>query len=233
MARTAGGRPSDREAPRLTLARLFWIFLLGAVLGSLLETLFMYITRGRLYNRSSLLWGQFSLVWGLGALLFTLVLRPLARRGSWAVFLSGSVLGTVFELVCSWFMQLCFGVIFWDYSHLPLSIGGRINLFFSLYWGVAATAWTMWLLPALCALLDKIPARALNWTAAVLAVFLAADILLTGLALLRLDQRQAGLPPATGLGAYLDRRWDDQALFARFPYMRYLEVYAREHPNFW
>lgn len=220
-------------AVKLTPARLFWLGLVGAVMGVLVETVFMLLTRGELYNRSSLLWGQVSLVWGGGAVVFTLLLRRHAQRGGWAVFLAGAFWGTVFEFTCSVLLEVCFGVIFWDYSHLPLSIGGRINLLFSCYWGAAATVWTMWLLPWLSALLDKIPVRVLNWSAAVVCALLATDALVTAFALLRLDQRQAGLPPQNGLDRFFDRHFDDRRLFERFRYMRYMEDYYREHPNFW
>ena len=217
----------------LTPARLFWLGLMGAVIGALVETLFMLLTRGQLYNRSSLLWGQVSLVWGAGAVVFTLVLRRYIQKGGWAVFLAGAFWGTVCELCCSLGLEYCFGVIFWDYSHLPLSLGGRINLFFSCYWGAAATVWTLWILPWLSAFLDKFPARALHWGAALVALLLAFDVAATCLALLRLGTRQAGLPPQNGLEQYFDVHWNDQRLAERFRHMRYMEDSYREHPDFW
>lgn len=224
---------SSPAAVKLSPVRLFWLGILGAMLGALAETVFMFLTRGQLYNRSSLLFGQFSLVWGVGAVLFTLVLRRHIRQGVWAVFLAGAFWGTVFELVCSWLLELCFGVIFWDYSHLSLSIGGRINLVFSCFWGIAATVWTLWLLPWLGALLDRVPPRVLHWATAVMALFLALDIIATCLALLRLDARQSAVAPRNALELFFDRHWSDQRLFARFPNMRHMEGYYREHPNFW
>ena len=226
-------RPKDAAAVKVTPMRLLWLGVIGSVLGSLAETVFMLLTRGHLYNRSSLLWGQFSLVWGAGAVLFTLVLRRYAQRGVWAVFLGGAFWGTVFELACSCLLELCFGVIYWDYSHLPLSIGGRINLFFSCFWGAAATVWIFWLLPWLSALLDRIPAQVLRWATVFLLAFLLLDITATCLALLRLDARQHGAEARNALERLLDQHWSDQRLFDRFPNMRYMENYYLEHPNFW
>ncbi len=226
-------RTAEAAAVKLTPLRLFWLGVIGAVLGALAETAFMFLTRGHYYNRSSLLWGQFSLVWGAGAILFTLVLQRYVQRGTWAVFLAGAFWGTVFELICSWGLELCFGVIFWDYSHLPLSIGGRINLVFSCFWGAAATVWTLWLLPWLNGLLDRVPVRALRWATVFLLAFLLVDVAATCLALLRLDARQNGVAARTALDRLLDRRWGDQRLFDHFPNMRYMEKYYLEHPNFW
>ena len=45
--------------------KLFWLFLIGAVLGDFTETIFCRLTAGVWMSRSSLVWGPFSIVWGL------------------------------------------------------------------------------------------------------------------------------------------------------------------------
>ena len=55
--------------------KLFWLFLIGAFVGDLIETVFVWGTSGVLMSRSSLLYGPFSVVWGLGAAILTVVLR--------------------------------------------------------------------------------------------------------------------------------------------------------------
>ena len=44
--------------------KLFWLFLIGAVLGDFTETIFCRLTAGVWMSRSSLVWGPFSIVWG-------------------------------------------------------------------------------------------------------------------------------------------------------------------------
>ncbi|MGN0968629.1 MAG: hypothetical protein ACI4O3_05105, partial [Oscillospiraceae bacterium] len=68
-------RAAARAVPvRPDLYWLFWAFLCASVLGVIIETGFMLLTRGALMNRSGVLYGPFSLVWGAGAVLFTLLL---------------------------------------------------------------------------------------------------------------------------------------------------------------
>ena len=49
----------------------FWIFMIAAFLGDILETIFCYALTGEIMCRSSFLFGHFSAVWGAGAVLLT------------------------------------------------------------------------------------------------------------------------------------------------------------------
>ena len=72
--------------------------------------------------------GPFSMVWGLGILLATVLLRRFQDRPVWQIFLLGTVVGAVFEYVCSVATEMAFGMIFWDYLEFQFNIGGRINI---------------------------------------------------------------------------------------------------------
>lgn len=128
-------RPADGTGQRVSLRRLFWIFFIASFLGANIETAFMLLTRGELQNRSGVLFGTFSLVWGFGAVLFTLCFRRFQGRGGVRVLLGGALVGAGYEYLCSWLQEVLFGACFWDYSHLPFNLHGRVCLVFSLLWG--------------------------------------------------------------------------------------------------
>lgn len=92
-------------------------------------------------SRSSVLYGPFSIVWGLGCVLLTALLYKYKDRSDRYIFLAGTVLGGAYEYSCSVFTELVFGTVFWDYSHIPFNLGGRINLLFCFFWGIAAVVW--------------------------------------------------------------------------------------------
>lgn len=219
----------SRRAPAVSAYTLFWIFLLTAFLGAAAETGFMLLTRGQLQNRSGLLYGQLSLVWGLGAVLFTLLLRGLYRHSGALVFLAGTVAGSVYEYLCSWFQEAAFGLNFWDYRHLPLNLNGRINLLFSLFWGLAALVWVKLLLAPVCRWIGNRPGPRWRTVTAVLAVALAADIALTCAALTRMDQRHHGVPAHTTVARFLDRTYPDQRLERQFSTLTYIGTPADRH----
>lgn len=57
------------------------------------------------------------------------------------------------------FTELVFGTVFWDYSDIPFNLGGRINLLYCFFWGIAAVIWLKILYPRLSALIEKIPGK--------------------------------------------------------------------------
>lgn len=204
---------------RLTCFRLFWLFVLAGFLGDWIEVVFWLLTRGELTSRSSLVYGPFSLVWGLGAVVLTLALHPIAGRSAPVLFAAGAVLGGGYEYLCSWFQERVFGVYFWDYSHLPFNLNGRINLIFCLFWGLAAVAWVRVACPLLCLLIDRIPRRLARQLTIVLLAFLIFSTTVSAAALVRMEQRRAGVPASNPIALCLDERFPDQRLYDRYPSM--------------
>ena len=216
-------KAADIQAEGLSVYRVFWLFLMASFLGDLFEVVFWLVTRGELVSRSSLVYGPFSLVWGLGAVLLTLVFYKLQDQGNVQIFLLGTALGGLYEYICSWFQEWAFGVCFWDYSHLPFNLNGRINLVFCLFWGAVAVLWVRLVYPGLCRLIAAIPRRAGKKLAVVLAVFLTVSTILSAAALYRMDQRRDGVPAATVFSQYLDEHFPDSRLLARYPYIGILD----------
>ncbi|MFR6589574.1 MAG: putative ABC transporter permease [Gallintestinimicrobium sp.] len=61
-------------------------------------------------SRSSVIYGTFSIVWGFGAVILTVVLQRLAGKEDRYIFLAGSVLGGVYEYLCSVFTEIFLGL---------------------------------------------------------------------------------------------------------------------------
>lgn len=209
-------------AKGINFYKLFWVFLLTAFFGCLVETAFMYLTWGELQNRSGVIYGPFSLVWGLGAVLFTVVFRRTAPTRTFRIFLLGTLLGAGYEYGCSWLQEMLFGACFWDYSHLPLNINGRVNLVFSMFWGAAAVLWVKYLCPLLCRAIGKIPNRAGKPLTVVLAALMVCNVALSAAALSRMDARQHGSPAANEVEVFLDRRYPTERLQQIFTNLTYI-----------
>ena len=163
-------------------------------------------------SRSSVVYGPFSLVWGFGAVLLTAILYQYRTRSDSFIFLFGTVLGGAYEYVCSVFTELVFGTVFWDYSHLPFNLGGRINLLFCFFWGIAAVLWLKLAYPALSRLIERLPMRAgklLTWG---MIVFMLLNAGISSLAMTRYTQRSAGVPAETPLEQRLDERFPDERM---------------------
>lgn len=223
----AGEKARTAHAVRapLTLYWVFWLFLIAGFTGDLIEVAFWLATRGELTSRSSLLYGPFSIVWGAGAVLLTAVFHAMDDQRAVRIFMIGTVLGGVYEYICSCLQELLFGACFWDYRHLPLNLGGRVNLVFCLFWGAAAVAWVRLACPALYAFVRRIPRQRGRRIAAAAALFLAFSTVLSAAALWRMDQRREGVPASGAVTRFLDSAYPDSVLYGRYPNMKlYAEI---------
>ena len=168
-------------------------------------------------SRSSLVWGPFSIVWGLAIATATALLYKDREKPDRHLFFIGTVLGGAYEYVCSVFTELVFGTVFWDYSEIPFNLGGRINLLYCFFWGIAAVIWIKGLYPFFSRWIEKIPVLwgyILTW---VLAVFMAANIVVSSMALIRYDRRSEGMQADNVIEKLLDEHFDDERMERIYP----------------
>ena len=212
-----------REKARTTFAygvgfyKLTWLFVIAALLGDIIETLYCRLTAGVWMSRSSLVYGPFSIVWGFGAVLMTVLLERFQDRNDRYVFLAGMVLGGAYEYICSVLSEKLFGAVFWDYSGFRFNLGGRINLLYCIFWGIAAVVWIKMVYPFFSRRIERIPmrpGRVLTW---VLVVLLAADMGISALALGRYSERAAGVPAESAAAVYLDEHYPDERIERIYP----------------
>lgn len=220
-------RPSSENIPGffakgISYYKLFWVFFIASFIGAVVEAAFMLVTRGQIQNRSGVLYGYFSLVWGMGGVLFTICFHRLEKKRDLWIFLAGTVLGGGYEYICSWLQEVLFGAMFWDYSHIPFNINGRVNLLYSMFWGVAAVLWVNDIYPRMCRWIGKIPNRVgkpLTWAVTAFMVF---NILISAMALGRWDQRQMGTPPQNAVEVFLDQHFPDERMYKNYTTLKFV-----------
>ena len=172
----------------------FWYFLIYSFLGFLVEVAYVRLVGGVKRDRKCRLVLPICPVYGLEALAL--------------LFPAAALVCTAVEYVTGLFYEKVFRVSFWDYSHLPLNLGGRVCLLFALFWGVLALLVLHVIHPAAAWLAARIPLWA--FPPAVLAT--ALDTLLTARLL-----RRTGDPTAGRHKAGRGRPSAAPALFASTP----------------
>ena len=202
---------------------LLWLFVIGAFLGDVTETIFCRVTAGVWMSRSSLVWGPFSVVWGLALVMATVLLRQDKEKSDSYLFVFGTIMGGAYEYLCSAVTELLFGTVFWDYSKFKFNLGGRINLLYCFFWGIAAVAWMRLGYPLVEKLMKKVRSHIRPWMTAVLAVFMAVNMLTSALALARYDARTSGESPKNSIDVLLDAHFDDARMERVYPNAKKVE----------
>ncbi len=196
---------------------LLWLFVIGAFLGDMVETVFCRVTAGVWMSRSSLVWGPFSVVWGLALVMATVLLRQNQQKSDRYLFVFGTIMGGAYEYLCSAVTELLFGTVFWDYSKFKFNLGGRINLLYCFFWGIAAVAWMRYGYPLIEKLMGKVRSRIRPWMTVLLAVFMAVNMLTSALALARYDARTSGEMAKNSVDVLLDEHFDDARMERVYP----------------
>ena len=203
--------------------KLTWIFVIAALLGDLFETVFCRFSMGEWQSRSSLLYGPFSIVWGFGAVLLTVLLYRYRDRRDGFLFLFGTVLGGAYEYGCSVLSELMFGTVFWDYSHIPFNLGGRINLLYCFFWGIATVVWIKVLYPRMSNLIERLPMKAgkiLTW---LLVVFMVLNMAVSALAFGRYVERSMDVPAQNSVARFLDDHYPDERIERVYPSAKFVD----------
>lgn len=197
--------------------KILMLFFIGAFLGDITETIFCRITAGVWMSRSSVVWGPFSIVWGLAIALVTALLYRYRHYPDWILFSIGTFLGGAYEYFCSVFTEIVFGTVFWDYSNIPFNLGGRINLLYCFFWGIAAVVWFKVLYPFISRMIEKLPVlfgKLLTWG---LIVFMCCNIIVSCMALTRYTQRQQDIAAEDSWQVWTDAHYDDARMERIYP----------------
>lgn len=208
--------------------KLASLFLIGAFLGDVTETIFCLITTGRLMSRSSVVYGPFSIVWGLGCALLTAVLYRIRDKSDSYIFAAGTLLGGAYEYICSVFTELVFGTVFWDYSEFRFNLGGRINLLYCFFWGIAALVWMKFLYPILSEWIEKLPEKVGKILCNLMIIFMIFNCMISALALGRYEERQRGdleaaAEASDGIDTFLDEHFPDERMEHIYPNAKIVE----------
>lgn len=196
-------------AKGMSMDKLVWVFLIWALVGDIIETFYCRITAGKWMSRSSVVFGPFSFVWGIGAVLLTLCLMRLKDKKNRWILLAGAILGGAFEYMCSVFTEVMFGKVFWDYSKMPLNIGGRTNLFFMAFWGILGVIWVRIAYPPLDKFIEKFPPVAAKIATWVIVALMSFNAVFTVAVMMRYNTRQTRPEANNVLEQFIDNTYDD------------------------
>lgn len=198
------------------IREIFWIFVIGSLVGCIYETILCFFQRGCFESRQGLVYGPFTPVYGAGAVIFMLLLEK--RKNVLSIFLVSAFTGGLVEYLFSFFQQFFFGTISWDY-HNKFNLFGRTSLFHAIVWGILGVLFIKLVLPFILKFLRNWKESQFRIITLVVMVFMSFNIIISWKAATRQDERTHNIK-AQGI---LDRFFD-----ARFPDERMNKIYANK-----
>ncbi len=192
------------------IIRIFWIFMIGSVFGFFAEMLYALLYTRSIEIRKGLIYGPFIQVYGMGAIAYYLLISKV--KDPKEAFFSGMLMGGILEYLCSFFQEIFFGTISWDYSNQFINLNGRTCLLYCFYWGIIAVVFLKVIYPWL----EQIDGLIFNkWVRIVtvfLMIFMTFDISISCMAATRQEERHNNIPASNSIDIFLDNNYPDELL---------------------
>ena len=175
---------------------MFLSFFTYGFLGWCTEVAFAAVKQRQFVNRGFLN-GPICPIYGVGV---TVVIAVLAQFTDHIVFLylASTLLVTVLEGITGYLLEKLFHHRWWDYSKMPLNIGGYVCVLFSFIWGIVCVLIVEFIHPLLYSLLLLIP----KWLGITLLIGLCCalftDIYVTAAGILKWNRRLDRLDEIAG-----------------------------------
>ena len=154
------------------IIKIFWIFIIGSIFGFFVEMIYSTLYTRMIVIRKGLIYGPFVQVYGMGAVAYYLLITKVKEPRD--AFFAGMIMGGILEYICSFFQEILFGSISWDYSKMFMNFNGRICLLYCFYWGIIAVMFLKIIYPWL----EKIEPMIYKKGVRIFTVFLIIRILL-------------------------------------------------------
>lgn len=137
----------------LTYFQICWYFLLYSFLGWCTEVVFHAFTMKKLINRGFLN-GPVCPVYGFGMIGIFIFIHAVSGQAVEntsvvTLFLAGTVICTLIELIAGWLLDIIFHARWWDYRSQKFNFKGYICLKFSVLWGLGVVIVVRYIHPLL------------------------------------------------------------------------------------
>lgn len=190
--------------------KIFWIFVIGSVFGFFAEMLYALVYTRTLEIRQGLIYGPFIQIYGIGAIAYHLLVSKIKKPKK--LFFSGMLMGGILEYLCSFFQEIFWGTISWDYSHLFMNLNGRVCLLYCFYWGIIAVAYLKIFYPGMQKIDLLLEKRNFRIVTIFFVIFMTFDITISCMAADRQQKRRNHIPPANEIEVFLDEHYPDELM---------------------
>ena len=192
------------------IVKIFWIFVIGSIFGFFAEMLYALVYTRALEVRQGLIYGPFIQIYGIGAVAYYILISNVQDPKK--AFFSGMIMGGILEYLCSFFQEIFFGTISWDYSNLFMNVNGRTCLLYCVYWGIIAVLFLKLVYPLLLKIEPFIYKKGVKIVTVFMMLFMTFDIVISCMAGNRQKERHQNIPPNGIVDEFIDKNYPDELL---------------------
>lgn len=189
---------------------IFWVFIIGSIFGSIVETILEILVDGNLHIRRGLIYGPFIPVYGVGAVMYYFVVSNI--KDPLKVFLSSMALGGFVEYGCSYIQEVLFGTISWDYSKAVVNLNGRTDLMHCIFWGIVGIFYITMAYPVIMKFISNYYRFEFKILTMIMAIFITFNIFVSCAAGARQNERVKGIEANSKLDEILDKYYPDSKM---------------------
>ena len=200
---------------------MFWLFIIGSVIGFILEGIWHIIRKGSWESHSATVWGPFCIIYGIAAIVLYIAAIFLKDRNIFFQMVICAVTGSAIEYFSSLFQEVCFGSTSWNYSKQMFNIGGRISLRMTILWMLLGIIFIKLMFPVLAKLVAGTRNRRKDILCLCFSFFMGFNLFVTSAAVLRWGERidKPNILPRSSVEAFLDEKFDNERMEKTFPNM--------------
>ena len=189
---------------------IFWVFVIGSVFGFFGEMMYALVYTRTLEIRKGLIYGPFIQIYGIGAVAYYILISKVQDPKK--AFFSGMIMGGALEYLYSFFQEIFFGTISWDYSNLFMNLNGRTSLLYCVYWGMIAIIYLKVVYPMFLKIEPLIHKKTVQIFTVFMVLFMTFDITISCMAGNRQQERRDNIPAKNSLDEFLDKMYPDELL---------------------
>ena len=207
---------------KLSYNKCFWIFLLGCILGVIIEGVFKFFGTLHWETHVVSMWGWLNPLYGAAAVGFYIGSVKMHDRPLWVKVLVMTIIATALELFAGLLLKHAIGMRAWTYDDLFLNYQGIICPLFSMIWGFLALIVCL-SMRKIDKFIDHFDKEYLKVASIVLSVLLVINFALTTMAIARWSSRHYGTDQQTKIGGFLDNIATDDWMAHRFIEWEFLD----------
>ena len=204
------------------IIEIFIIFMIGSILGYIVEMIVGLVQNGHFVSRQGLIYGPFTPVYGIGIIVYYIFFKLVKTRDKKKIFIFSMILGGITEYLCSFIQEKVFGTISWDYSQWLFNINGRTTIVHCTYWGIAGLLYIKYIEPLIPKIENWVSSNRIKVMSAGVAVFMVFNITISSMAAIRQKERINNIPASSSVDNFLDNVYPDEYLNVVFENKKYV-----------